>query len=403
MADIAADETAKKKEKAFTTTDFKVNEALFLPSEWDDYPLKRDDKHTNKVVQPDFAPFCDVTQAEPLPQGFQFVSYPVAECSDETIETLCRFLNDNADAHFLVDAARLRWTLAVPANNFPRCAHVLAGCVIGVKPTSAAPQELVGLIASRPVVYRIDGRVICSLEVVWMCTLKKFRGKRLAAVMMRELYRRAYGWGVSTGMLFVLPRQLPALYTTGPIRLLRRSLTDSDRKSNIPKPNKNIDLVRFANMRDVGRMMKIYHRYASDMENVGWRLYREYNRREFEHTFLKRGDVMTYVIRTDRGDVKDFVSLYALVEPASGARVAYIHFISFLNGKLLELFAQNLLYILARNQFAAVYIADVGGVGDVLCERLHFSEVSGSAGWLYQFNYNTLTIDASQLQWAPVP
>lgn len=393
------DMEAPKSEAAGAIPKFKVNEALFLPSEWDDYPLKRDDKHTNKVVQPDFAPFCDVSKPEPLPHGYIFQS--IDSSHSESLELVCSFLNANSDGRFKEEPGHLKWVLDVPAKNFPRGDAVLSGCVIGVRP-EADTQKLVGVIAARPIVYRVDGRVVCSLEVVKLCTLREFRGKRLAAVMMRELYRRAHGWGIATGTLFVLPRQLPALFTVGPIKLLRRELTGAGAKRATPKPNKNIDLVRFANMRDVGRMMKIYRQYAVDAENVGWRLYREYNRREFEHHFLKRGDVMSYVIRTDKGDVKDYVSLYVLTEAETGNRVAYIQFISFLNAKLLELFAQNLLYILARNQFSAVYIADIGGVGEVLREKLEFLEVPDTTGWLYQFNYNTRTIDAAQLQVPPV-
>src|SRR5271157_6065967 len=67
-------EKPEKLEKHVDAEKHKINEALFRPSEWDDYPLKRDDKHTNKIVQPDFAPFCDADNAEPLPDGFEFLN-----------------------------------------------------------------------------------------------------------------------------------------------------------------------------------------------------------------------------------------------------------------------------------------------------------------------------------------
>jgi GNAT superfamily N-acetyltransferase len=382
-----------------------VNEALFRPSEWDDYPLKRDDKHTNKIVQPDFAPFCDVTKPEALPDSFQFSSIDVRD--ENSLKRMCNFLNANYKYTFVFDTTHVRWALDVPVANFPRSAEVLKGCVICVHPTSS-PDKLVGLIASRPITYRVDGRVICTLEVAWLCTLQVIRGKRLASVLMKELYRRAYVWGISVGMLFTIPRQLPALFTVGTIKMVRRVFTSSDAEAI--HPNKNIDLVRFANLRDVSRMMKIYRKYAADQENSGWRLHREYNRREFEHTFLRRGDVMTYVIRTDRGDVKDFVSLYSLTESGSSSTeptktIAYIQFISFLNDKLLELFMQNVLFIMHRNKFSAVYIADLGGVGETLRTKLGFEDVPENmiaSGYMYQFNYNTNTIDAAQSTISPM-
>lgn len=370
-----------------------VNAALFGPSEWDDYPLKRDDKHTNKIVQPDFAPFCDINHPEPLPDKFSFVN---CNLSDEIfLKKICAFLNTKSDSSlFIFDPKHLKWVLDVPVHNFPRGDDVKNGCVFCVM----TGDTIAGFIAARPITYRIDGRVVYSLEVIWMCTLPELRGKRLAAVMMKELYRRAYKWGVSTGITFTLPRQLPALHTVGPIRLLRKILDNPDDPIT---PNKNIDLVRFANMRDVSRMMKNYRIYASDHETMAWRLHREYNKREFEHTFLKRGDVMTYVIRTERGDVKDFVSLYELTEKTSQKRVAYIHFISYASDKILELFLQNVLYVIASNKFHAVYIADIGAVGETLRSKLHFQDAPTDPGFMYHFNFNTTSINPSQLQISP--
>ncbi len=162
---------------------------------------------------------------------------------------------------------------------------------------------------------------------------------------------------------------------------------------------KNIDLIRFANMRDITKMMKIYKSYSSR-----WRLYREYTRREFEHNFLRRGDVATYVIRTERGDVKDFVSITTLTlprpPPHTPSKVAVIHFVSYLNEKLLELFLQNVLYILAHNGYESAYIEDVNGVGDVCRTKLGFEETHSK--WYYQFNYNTQIISKAQTQFSSV-
>jgi hypothetical protein len=165
--------------------------------------------------------------------------------------------------------------------------------------------------------------------------------------------------------------------------------------ANPPKPNKNIGLVRFANRRDITKLMKIYKKYREH-----WRLHREYNKREFEHTFLNRGNVLTYVIRTDRGDVKDFVSLFELpAADGSDRKIAYVHFVSYLNDKLLELFMQDVLFIMFRNKFNAVYIADVNGVGNVLTNTLNFSPVTDyPVNYLYQFNYNTQTIPTNESQ-----
>jgi hypothetical protein len=226
-----------------------------------------------------------------------------------------------------------------------------------------------------------------TLEAGWLCTLRELRGKRLASVLMKELYRRAYSaenGPKDTGMIFAMKRQLPSLSLVEPTRIMQRTLLSST------EPTKNIDLIRFANMRDVSRMMKIYRSYQDR-----WRIYREYTRREFEHTFLRRGDVLTYVIRTEKGDVKDFISVSSLTKKGdTEVKVAFVHFVTFLNEKLLMLFVQNVLHILSRNGFSEAYFQDIGGIGDVLRTKLGFSDVSSQ--WLYQFNYNSKRIELAE-------
>jgi GNAT superfamily N-acetyltransferase len=396
----------------------KVNEALFRPSEWDNYPLKRNDKHTNKIVQPDFAPLGNLDSPDKLPDGFAFTSLDVTD--DGCCRRICAFLNANfnkkddvgcrmsspavvKEPKFVFDANHVKWVLNVPANLFPRASEVRAECNIAVvlHGQTKDKERIVGLITTRPITYRIDGRVIYTLEACWLCTTAEFRGKRLAVVLMKECFRRAYRWGVSVGMLFTMSKQLPALPLLGPrpIKLLVRKLQPGI------QANKSIDLVRFVNMGDVPRMMKIYRQYIVEK---GWRLHREYQRREFEHTFLRRDDVMTYVVRTDRGDVKDFVSLYAM-KPCSNIAsaedetkpAAFVHFITFVNEKILELFMQNVMFIMSHNGFGSVYIADLGGVGETLKSKLGFTE-AGDMGYMYQFNYNTLSIDSTHSVLSPV-
>ena len=371
--------------EAHSNLNIKVNESLFKPSEWDDYPLKRDDKHANKIVQPEFVPFSNSCT---LPAGFEFVSLDVRK--DEVIAAITEFLNanyypeENGNA-LLFDSEHVKWTLRVPTTHFERKSSFLGHTVVGV--AAAQKGTLVGLIASRPIVYRVDSRLVYSLEVGWLCTLEKLRGKGLASVLMKELYRRAHQWGLDTGMLFAVPKQLPALFVVGPVHTYRKRLD-----KRIPEPTKHIDLIRFANLRDVTKMMKIYKKYRER-----WRLHREYNRKEFEHTFLKRGCVFTYVIRNDRGDVLDYVSLYPL-QTRSGESIAYVHFVSFSKEKLLQLFLHNLLFILRKNKFSEIHIPDVGGVTGAVEDGLAFERIPSSDRYFYQFNYNTQVIDVSQSQ-----
>ena len=361
-----------------------VNESLFRSSEWDDYPMKRDDKHTNKIIEPDFMPLSDVSKPDALPNGYVFSEFTFDEAN---MIKLCAFINSSKDPEPspLFSVSHLKWVL-IPGS-----------IVVTVNVSSS--DKIVGSVCARPIIYRVDGRVINTFEVGWLCTLKELRGKRLASMLMKELYRRVYVLQRDCGIIFATTRQLPSLPLVNGVSLLKRSLTVTGASGGV-EATKNLDLLRFANMRDVSRMMKIYRSYAVDAKK--WRLYREYTRREFEHTFLRRSDVTTYVIRTDRGDVKDFISLTTNVSNASNvsnadsAKTGHIHFVSFVNDKLLEIFLQNVLHILAKNGYSAVYIEDVNGVSEVCRSKLGFECVQTK--WYYQFNYNTKTISLEQSQ-----
>lgn len=368
-----------------------VNESLFRSSEWDDYPMKRDDKHTNKIIEPDFMPLADSSKPDALPNGYIFGQFTFD--NNDNVIKLCAFLNACSVS---VSVSHLKWVL-IPGS-------------IVVTVNVSTSDKIVGCVCARPVVYRVDGRVISTFEVGWLCTLKELRGKRLASMLMKELYRRVYLLQRDCGIIFATSRQLPSLPLVNGVSLLKRTLTQA---ATTGGPNgaieatKNLDLIRFANMRDVSRMMKIYRSYA--VETKKWRLYREYTRREFEHVFLRRSDVTTYVIRTDRGDVKDFISLTTTESTANdtgsgsgsgsgvgNTKTGHIHFVSFVNDKLLELFLQNVLHILSKNGYSAVYIEDVNGVSDVCRSKLGFECVQTK--WYYQFNYNTRTIPLDQSQ-----
>lgn len=351
-----------------------INESLFRQSEWDDYPMKRDDKHTNKIIQPEFAPLS--SEMESLPPGFNFIELDLMTDDSGECAHIAQFLNENSENVFQYSKDFIKWTLVVPGQQRSIVLTVGAG-----------NKKLIGIVCARPVCYRIDGRAIRSFEIGWLCTRKDMRHKRLAAVLMRELYRRIHSapFPMDVGMIFsVTDRQLPSLHVIGPSHFLFKNIDETI------KPNKNINLIRFANRRDLSRMMKLYKSYQPK-----WRMYREYTQDEFEHAFLKRGDVSTYVVRTDNGDVKDFISMSSLHHSEKGP-VAHIHFISFVNEKLLELFVQNILFILSKNDYSGVLIEDVNAVGEVLRTKLDFQDIH--TRWYYQFNYNTKLIGLDQTQ-----
>ncbi len=353
---------------------------FYKPSEWDIYPMKRDEKYINKIIDLDY---CVNTTELELPDGFTLITMDVD--NDIELKDVCEFLNRNYSSKMkMFDLNICRWLLSTNhCESFPRIKDARQ-CIFFCRYQNI----IVGSVAARPVTYRVDGRLVCTLEVLWVCVAHELQSRKLGVLLMKELHRRAEIAGLTIGMIFMTPKHLSALPVVGPMKMLMRKVDKSD------KSNKSIDMIRIATHRDVNKMMKIYKQYSCRNvdDPLHQRLYCEYNRNEFEHKFLYRDVVLTYVVCTVTGELKDFVSL--VLYPNN---VVYVQYVSFANEKILEIFMQNVLYIVAQMGYKVVYIRDVGGVGIPLKNSLRFEEQNDA--FLYQFNYNTMSIDNCQTKY----
>ncbi len=182
------------------------------------------------------------------------------------------------------------------------------------------------------------------------------------------------------------------------IQELQATVQEQDDKAI--KPTNDIHQIRLANKRDIDELMKIYQHYNNSKK---YRMYRMYNKKEFEHLFLPKKDmVYTYVLTNSSGQIKDFVciNMFDCHDTASGTtkKIAYVYYISFLNEMLLQLFMKNILYILKESGVDSVWCHEWFGVSQVLCESLSFeprSITDKGIGW-YAFNYNTKVIQQSE-------
>lgn len=409
-----------------------VNNKLFQPSIWDDFPMKRNNKHTNKIIQPDFD--IDMPTKIKLPKGFQFIELNLEQHSDR----IANFLNEHYDplksntsvGDIVYSPEYIEYIYQSPKKHYKKLKDInIEHWLIGIEQRESG--EMYGFISAKPITYFIDGRVVNGMFVDKMCTHSELRGKQMCIVLMKELYRKLKEYECDCAAIFNTNRDIPFQPIVQPSKLLIRTFqtpslqshTDSndetisvlkekrDNETDVDniktinehiaqienvnelqeniQPTSDIHQIRLANKRDIDDLMKIYNTYATKK----YRFYRIYNKKEFEHVFLPKRDLIyTYVLTNSQGEVKDFVTICVFINNR-GEKVGYIQYISFFNEQLLQLFMTNILYIMKQSEIEHVIARETYGVSTVLQETLQFKQAENisSTGW-YAFNYNTKNI-----------
>jgi len=401
------------------TNEIHVNTKMFQPSVWDDFPMKRNNKLTNYIIQSDFE--LDLPEKIKLPKGFQFIELKINEHADR----IAQFLNQHYSSHpekIVYTDEYIESIYKCPKKHFKKLRNIpIDYWLIGVEERSSG--EMYGFVSARPMSYYIDGRVINGMFVDRLCTHTSCRGKQLSVVLLKELYRKLHIIQHDCAAIFHTHSDLPFQGITQKSGLLEKSfvknqvqlqetrvqiehITEQRNNSNDPMvikelntkiaelesisivPTNDIHQIRLANKRDVDELMKIYYNYTKN-----YRFYRIFNKKEFENSFLPRKDmVYTYVLTTGSGEVKDFVTINVFYDN-QGRKVGYISYISYFNDELLNIFMKNILFILKESDFDKVLCHEFFGVSNILKERLEFreSEMKLPTKW-YAFNYNTKTI-----------
>lgn len=388
------------KEHISSEEEIAINQRLFRRSFWDRIPMKRNNSHTNHIINPDFSwtniATTPIEDAIPLPDQFEWTELDIDSRTD--MQHLTAFLN----AHFhsqtsdiqtrkMYTSEFLSWLLLSPTwdrFNF-EVGDQIPG-ILAVQTTNT--HKLVGVITFRPIVYKIDGQHIQSFYIDFVCVHSnpKIRGKHLGHVLIKECYRRLLRWNSTIGIGFHTDQLMPYNTITDSTSYLLFNIPMSQSETLI-KPTKDLKLIRFATKDDIPVMLEIYNRYSSK-----YRMSQSLNRTEFEHYFLpNQSFVHTYVITNSLGEIKDFACLYAHYN-SEGEHVAYLTYISFINEMLLGIFMQNLLYILQTNEFNQMIVNGIMGLDEHLLAMNFGFEVLESKNNLYLFNYNTPTVESDQ-------
>lgn len=361
------------------------------------------------------------------------------------------FQNSSFQNSIVYSSEYIEWLFTCPKKHFKKFkSSQNENWLIGVEDINSG--ELYGFISARPIQYFIDHRHCNAMIIDRMCVKTEARSKRLSVVLMKEIYRRMKHIENECMALFCTNANLPFQPISATSQLLIRSISfnpyskDHISKNQITKdqntkdlkdenqtlneliakrdhetdtsiikdlnnqidqitsmkiePTPDIHQIRLANKRDIDELMQIYNKYnhsnnLNQKEFRTYRCYRCYNKKEFEHIFLPRKDMIyTYVLTNSQGSIKDFVSVH-IFYTNQGQKIAFIYYISFINDKLLEIFMKNILYILKESEIDHVIAHEWTGLTPTLSE-LHFNPISNNKYAWYIFNYNTKTIDINE-------
>lgn len=405
------------------TTEIHVNTKMFQPSVWDDFPMKRNNRLMNYVIQSDFE--LDLPDRIKLPKGFQFIELKINDHSDRIAAFLNQHYSDHPDRIVYTDEY-IESIYKCSKKHFKKLRNIpIDYWLIGVEDRSSG--EMYGFVSARPMTYYIDGRIINGMFIDKLCTHTSCRNKKMAIVLLKEMYRKLRTVQNDCSAIFHTGSDLPFQGISQKSRVLEKTFIKNEEqlqeaRSEIEKlteqrnvssdpgiikqlnlrimelesisiiPTNDIHQIRLANKRDIDDLMKIYYKYTQN-----YRFYRIFNKKEFENTFLPKKDMIyTYVLTNSAGEVKDFVTINVFYD-GNAKKIAHIWYISFFNEDLLHLFMKNVLFILKESDFDKVLCHEWCGVSDVLTQKLEFKECKSitNTAW-YAFNYNTKTVSHSE-------
>ncbi|KAH0344161.1 N-myristoyl transferase, partial [Aureobasidium melanogenum] len=320
--------------------------------------------------------------AERLIEGFEWCELDVTQkhVLSELHDLLYNHYVEDDEGFFCLNYSPefLSWALQPP--GWKKCWH------IGVrsKGTSAKSGRLVAFVAGIPVKLNVRGNIIDAVEINFLTIHQKLRGKRLAAVLIKEITRRCYREGI-----------YQALYTAGTV---------------LPSP--------IATCRYYHRSLEWEYLYKTGFCHLprGSTLLNEYLGRfglvqtfteeEVSHYFCSdasKGVVWSYVIERD-GKIIDFASFYSLessvLRPTAtplSIRTAYLYYYASSYAQPQPSYAEHLqtlmhdLLILAKQANFHVFNALTAMDDSLFLQQQKFEPGDSSLNY-YLFNWRTVRL-----------
>lgn len=221
--------------------------------------------------------------------------------------------DDDATLRFDYSIEFLQWTLSPPDQP--------ADWIFGVR--GGGKKKLWGFITGIPITLTVNGKTMKMAEINFLCVHKKFRTKKLAPILIKEVTRRVHLHNIwqamfTAGALLPTPVGEPVYWH----RSINTKKLIECRFSHLPLntpmnkyvkryvlPDKpSIPKIRPMQEKDVPEVHKLLNEYLSQFQ-----FHISYTPEEIAHFFLPRQQVIeSFVIPDENGAITDFISFYSL-------------------------------------------------------------------------------------------
>ncbi|CAJ1340688.1 unnamed protein product [Effrenium voratum] len=278
---------------------------------WDTQPVPSMSSEYPQETGPldvDKAP--DDVRAEPYPLPAQFEWCACDVNNADELQEIYTLLTENYveddDSMFRFDYSTdfLKWALQPP--------EYLRNWHLGVRVKGGG--KLVGFITGIPAQIQVYERVIKMAEINFLCVHKKLRSKRLAPVLIKDIWQAIYTAGV------VLPRPVSECRyhhrSLNPKKLIEVGFSHLGARMTMARtiklykvPEKcQLSGMREMKKEDVARVHGLVSTYLKKFP-----LHPELSPAEIEHWMLPRpGVIYCYVRENEKGEVTDVCSFYNL-------------------------------------------------------------------------------------------
>ncbi|KAL9105150.1 MAG: hypothetical protein Q9187_008804 [Circinaria calcarea] len=386
---------------------------------WQTQPVPRFDEAPQaiegpiKIIDPDKVP----REPRALYDGFEWVTMDLMnekEQLEEVYELLSGHYVEDDDATFRLNYSASFFNWALKSPGWRQEWH------IGVRVTKT--KKLVAFISGVPVTLRVRSKMLKATEINFLCVHKRLRDKRLTPVLIEEITRRCYIFGIYQAIYtagIVLPKPVSVcryfhrpldwlkLFDVGFSPLPKGSTKARQITKNYLPTATSTKGLRPMQKKDIGAVQTLLDRYLKRFDMAP-----EMSLEEVEHWLLHDESatseqvIWTYVVENPSNhQITDFFSFYSLESSVIGnpkyesVRAAYLYY--YATDKAFEANEKNLkerlnalildALILAKKAHFDVFNALTLLDNPLFLESLKFGPGDGSLHF-YLYNYRTAPI-----------
>jgi len=250
-----------------------------------------------------------------LPDGFKWVTY------DMSSEQYCKKVSAFLNRHYIEDVTKsfklkysakfLQWYFTVPGAIQDLC--------IGIEFEKTG--TLIGFISGIPLKHKINDKTVDTVEINFLCVHMKFRNKRCAPALIKEITRISRLNGYHQAFYSAenyLPKPFARVtYFHRAInikKLLKTKFITKQGHSNTKEMIKYYSIPNEPINKDFVKMEEPHIADAYNIFNLyldRYNFYPIYTLEQFKHVFYDNNFVTTYVLK-ENDIVVDFISYYKL-------------------------------------------------------------------------------------------